>query len=888
MPKIQSFSAPWLQEPNPGHKLFEQSEENSRLPASIAFSRNASQGPKRTIAQRGNEVFVARGREIRWGDIAYLKDAWEAHQSRTGPASHLNGDSSDSSFEVYDEETSRLPQGPGYRIIKTPVASEIRQLVISPNKDQLAVLTSHTVHVCMLPDTSHLTSGETAPFKPKFWTLGPTTHVTSKSAVVSALWHPLGVNGSCLVTVTEDAVVREWELSTIDRWSFDTPTLEVDLKRLADGTSVDQDFSASTSTNKAFSPDDFDMKVASASFASRNSNGWAPMTLWVAMAEGDVYALCPLLPRRWSPPPTLIPSLSVSVAQKIETLEADPEATREEKLLAKQQLEWMADLDNQEPKLLDGPYGEVTEVYSRPSRPGSIPRLQGPFELAVAPEDEQDDEVELKDIFVIGAKRNTADLMMGEDFELYADDDDKDSLSMSVICLLSTSGQVKICLDIDGVEAQWLPPRNASTRGFPDHEIPSLLVFHTFDTLKPAEITSDSWPVFSEDVTTRYAFYVTHAAGITYVSLAPWISLLESELQSDSEAGVDFRFDLMVKGQRAEVDRIYTPQHAQNALAAATAFKSSDLSHFVLSATHNDPVIIFFDTPESELMSDRQETPVPTEHGDTPEPLTVWEPRPLFHPSEVLSRPSTLPSWVDALRTSRKRPLMQQEVRLSVATLEIFTEGHRLVSSEVFELNNAVAELFRKCEALTFELKEQINKVYEVNQRIETISGEGESRSTKEQNISEEMLVRNRIDVMKVRQENLARRVDNLRKRLGQVSTRELSDKEKAWAEEVRTLASSILGDEEEEEDTTTASISTAGQSLKRFEEVQTLRDALFEQAQQLQSTDSVDGTSSPMPVMKIPSEIRKQKAVQVMSLLDRETALVEAVKSRLEKLSID
>ena len=742
----------------------------------------------------------------------------------------------------------------------------------------------------MLPDTTHLTSGETAPFKPKFWTLGPATHVPSKSAVVSAVWHPLGVNGNCLVTVTEDAVVREWELSPIDRWSFDTPTLEVDLKRLADGTSLDQDFGASTSTNKAFSPDDFDMKVASACFASRNSNGWAPMTLWVAMAEGDVYALCPLLPRRWSPPPTLIPSLSVSVAQKLETLEADTDATKEELLLAKQQLEWMADLDNQEPKLSVGPYEEVTEVYPRPSLPGAIPRLQGPFEFVAGPKDEQDDEVELKDIFVIGAKRNYADLMMGEDFDLYADDDDNDSLSLSVICLLSASGQVKICLDIDGVEAQWLPPRNASTRGFglSDHEPPSLVVFHTFDTLKPAEITPDNWPVFSEDVTTRHAFYVTHAAGITYVSLSPWFSSLESELRSSLEAGAGFRFETMVKGTRAEVDRIYMPQHGQNVLAAATAFKTADLGHFVLSATHNDPVIMFFETPESELMSDRPEACVPTEHGDTPEPLSVWEPRPLFHPSEVLSRPSTLPPWLDALRTSRKRPLMQQELRLSVATLEILTEGHRLVSSEVSDLNIAVAELFRKCEALRFELKEQITKVSEVNQRIEDISGERESRSDKEKNISEEMMVRNKIDVMKVRQENLFRRVDNLRKRLGQVSTRELSDKEKAWAEEVRTLARSLLGDEEEEEDTTTASINTAGQSLTRFEEVQALKDALFEQAQQLQGTDSVDGTSSTMPVMKIPSDIRKQKVAQVMNLLDRETALVEAVKSRLEKLSVN
>ena len=78
MPKIQSYSAPWLQEPNPGHKLFEQSEESIRRAAYTTSS-----GPKRTIARRGNEVFVASGREIRWGDITYLKDAYEAHQSDT-------------------------------------------------------------------------------------------------------------------------------------------------------------------------------------------------------------------------------------------------------------------------------------------------------------------------------------------------------------------------------------------------------------------------------------------------------------------------------------------------------------------------------------------------------------------------------------------------------------------------------------------------------------------------------------------------------------------------------------------------------------------------------------------------------------------------------------
>lgn len=178
------------------------------------------------------------------------------------------------------------------QVLKIPVADDIRQLIISPNTNLLAVLTTHTVHICVLPDSSHLTSDDASPLKPKTYTLGPTTHVTSRAPIASALWHPLGVNGSCVVTVTVDAIVRVWELSTQDRWSFDSPTTSIDLKKLADGTNVDQDFSASVSaTSKAFSPDSFEMEVAAASFATKGSGGWNPMTLWVAMREGDVYAL---------------------------------------------------------------------------------------------------------------------------------------------------------------------------------------------------------------------------------------------------------------------------------------------------------------------------------------------------------------------------------------------------------------------------------------------------------------------------------------------------------------------------------------------------------------------------------------------------------------------
>ncbi|KAL2156532.1 hypothetical protein VTH82DRAFT_1277 [Thermothelomyces myriococcoides] len=888
MPKIKSFAPGWLNEPSsPGHKLFEQCADDAKASAIIPYGKRAKSGPRRTIARRGTEVFVAVGKTLRWGDLAYLKESWETKHARSTPGTRIKKEGSEDSPE-YD---GTIPghATDGYRTIKTPVADDIRQLVMSPNQDLLAVLTSHTVHICILPDSSHLYARDATPFKPKFWTLGPTTHVTSRSAVVSALWHPLGVNGTALVTVTEDAVVRVWELSTADRWTFDSATLAIDLKKLADGTSLDQDFSASVSaTNKGFSPDAFDMEVAAACFPARNSGGWSPMTLWIAMTGGDVYALCPLLPQRWAPPPTLIPSLSVSIVAKVAATEDDPEASPEARLLAQQQLDWMSDLDNQEPKIVEGARGEgEIEVYARPARPGVVPRLQGPFEFDLNPEDEQDDEVELKDIYVIGEKARLTDLMRGEEEELDLDDEET-GLSLTVVCLLSTSGQVKICLDVEGIEAQWLPPKSKQRpRPFSAFtDTPALLTFQTFDTLKPVEVTPDGWPMFSEDVTSRYGFYITHPAGITYVSLAPWVFRLENELEGDSEAGAEFRIDLLVKGQGSERERIYTQARGQTPLAAVTSIRDPDLGHFILSATHNDPVALFFDTPEQDIVP--RESPVAVfDNVDLPQPEVAWEPRPLFRTPEALERKSAMPAWIDHLKTGRRRPLMHQELRLSMATLEVFTEGHKVLASEVDSINDAVAQLFRKCQTLQEELRKQIAKANEAKHKVDVITGE-DSADDESSAVSQDQLMQDRLRQVRERQEELASRMDRLKRQLGRLASRELSDKEKAWGEEVRALESSVFGSEADQ--TSRANTPKGKQPWKRFEEVKSLRDTLFAQAEELQRSregSGNDAPASPAPGLRIPAEVRRQKMAQVMGLLDRESALVEAVKARIERLSV-
>ncbi|KAI5459943.1 nuclear pore complex protein An-Nup82 [Mariannaea sp. PMI_226] len=879
MPKVKSYAAPFLVGDAPGHRLFEPSSEVLRsrsFDGAHGSKKKYTPGPRRTIACRGTEVFVAVGREIRWGDLAYLKDGWANRHARAKNGGRVKREDS---FQSADEE-SILEYAAGLRVIKTPVADDIRQLIISPNSNFLAILTTHTVHICVLPDPSHLTSDDAGPLKPKIFTLGPTTHVTSRSPIMSALWHPLGVNGSCVVTVTAEATVRVWELSTNDRWSFDTPTTSIDLKKLADGTTLDQDFSASTSaTNTGFSPDSFEMEVAAASFSTKGAGGWNPMTLWVAMREGDVYALCPLLPHKWAPPPTLIPSLSVSIVTNVASIEDDPEVSEKEKLLAQQQLEWMGELDSQEPHIIDGPISEpITEVYIRPNRPGVIPRLQGPFELKSDPDTGDELDTSITDIMVVGKKTETEELMFGEEEDLDMDDGDQEGLSLAVICLLSTSGQVRVYLDLEGVQAQWLPPRNKSkiSHLLSESEPASLQAFQAIDTMSSVEVNEESWPVFSADVMSRYNFFVTHHAGITFISLASWVFRLEGELSGESEAGTDFRIGLLVNSQSSR-DRIYSQQTPDVALplAAANVIRDPDVGYFLLSATPHDPIALTFETPDDDLAPIRQESPT-HERETSMAPLDFYEPRPVFNPSHAFDEGSALPALLERLRTSRHKTIVNQEVRLSPLTLQIFTDAHKVLADETHRLGIAAAELFRRCELLRSELKQQVIKANEVKGKIDTING-----AHREEEEEDNVMYGRRIVSARDRQEDLARRLDNLRKIVGKATSRDLSARERAFFKEVHTVEANVC----ESESGDSALDGTQSKPLwRRMEDVKQLQEDLAAEADALKKTGDGD-SPAPSAELRVPQEIRRAKMGQVQHLISRETALVEAVTARLERL---
>ncbi|KAL8726290.1 MAG: hypothetical protein Q9181_006114 [Wetmoreana brouardii] len=897
MPKILGYTPSWLSRPSPGFDIFASTNERTPLTTSNGTRSQANGsskaqeylGPRRTIAHRGTEVFVVVDNQVRWSDLSVLKDEWEP--SRKQDVKQTGADAEG---------------GQSYRVLRAPISEQIRQLSVSANGQFLAIATSHTVHVAILPASSAFEENTASPIKLKAHTLGPTTHVLSQSPVVSILWHPCGVNGTCLVTVTAEAVVRLWELDRSNRWSFDSPSLAIDLQKLDAATSQTDDVAPRRMDDtREFSADIGDIEVASACFGGSGSpdeSAWSAMTLWVATNDGDVYALCPLLPSKWQPTATQLPSLSAAAMTWTAAQPPAESVADDEKHTQNCQYEWISDIDAQVPLLVarEDDISVNDTIYNRPRRPGSIPRLQGPFQLSSG---SLTDFLDVSDIRVIPPKMDTEELMLGEDDDSEQDlQEENGGLSAAVACLLTTDGRVHLFLDLDGVEAQWLPAK-APKNPAPSPEPSELVLLEALDTLAPENVSENEWPTFSPDPFSRYSFFTTHSQGVYFFSLDPWINRLEEELQNTTTAGTDFRFKVLRETAMTLRERIlgfdqdrFSSDYARSShfATACVVFHDSDLGYFLLTSTdcNAQPHAATLDLPKSAII--KAETPFddyysnPYAYPEDDALLTSHIARSAYEPPSTFWNTSSLLSLTVKTVPAHRRRTLTEEIRLSAATLDLMTNAHRLVSRETHVVQTAAADLFNRCERMVRELEEQIRKVREITflaDELENGGGDDDAGDVEGSGIARQRL-EGRVQKARDRQKGLEERTKGLKRKISKLGGRELSEREKEYLRELEGLERAVQQPEGEQDDWKVQKGRSIEPWWRRFEEVKGLSKDLVERANEVgqkgdeQKRSEQDGWA-------IPNEVRKRKVEQVQWMLERESALVDAVQMRFERLAV-
>lgn len=107
--------------------------------------------------------------------------------------------------------------------------------------------------------------------------------------MAQVLWHPLGANSSSLLVLTNDSILREYSIN--EDVEEPAQTLSFSNKSLAER-------SAAGGRRGGFSSDDLDEETAVGLCTGAGEADWGPLTLFGLMANGDIKALCPFLPKK--------------------------------------------------------------------------------------------------------------------------------------------------------------------------------------------------------------------------------------------------------------------------------------------------------------------------------------------------------------------------------------------------------------------------------------------------------------------------------------------------------------------------------------------------------------------------------------------------------------
>ena len=276
---------------------------------------------------------------------------------------------------------------------------------------------------------------------------------------------------------------------------------------------------------------------------------------------------------------------------------------------------------------------------------------------------------------------------------------------------------------------------------------------------------------------------------------------LENELRSIASVGTAFRIDVLANSSGTLRERIIDFRHDQDRYdgepTAAIVLQDSDLEYFLLTAVNNVPFAAVLDKPDSTPTDDIDHV-TSEDLAQSMEMLALRPTRSPYVAPDSLQKKSALPRFLpDHAKNWHKRSLTG-EIRLSSATLDLMTDAHRVLSQETHILGAAAADLFRRCERLQEELRDQIGRVKDIVNRvdqaiIEQTVPEGEFDEPKP-------VVDARLAQVLTRQDELQARFSQMKARFAEGRGQELSDKECNWVADTQRLRRMLIPPDDEED----------------------------------------------------------------------------------------
>ncbi|KAI0321851.1 hypothetical protein OF83DRAFT_162519 [Amylostereum chailletii] len=697
-------------------------------------------GRRQTMVIKDTELIVAVGKEIR---VTALKDTKLSSSTRKA-----------------------------YKVLHTPnIQFEIRQLALNPSGKLLVAAGAFQVAVVVLPRPGYMRLVPPT-IDCKSIQVGQFYHGSPVAPPVAKVqWHPWGEAGSTLMVMTVDGKLREYDISV----DTEEPTQIIS-------------FTSERRTSKTFNAfDAAEQEVASFTLGKGRAD-WGPLTIYAVMKSGDVYSVCPYMPKNASIPSSHIHALECFVAAKQEYLANDPSVVA--KALSTTydyQRKYINALLKQ---LLPGtvfPASSRSVLVHPPNTLKGRPMRQGPFLLQPSPRS------------LVGSEGGDATdivyLAFGNDVDR-DEDGDGETERLGIVLIATQDGRVDVCLDVEKVEARWETRQGAD-------DLPMLAVYETVDlglisTLSTTEppildLLQGNHPVFHPDPIHDDTVYVYHAFGVHVIHLERILSSLSHALRVDDGSGEALLENLVQPGP-ADVRPIVTTfsieRRASNPVISVAIPNDVYLSYSIFILTSAMRVVSF-------TLNMRLDEPEPTSTGCVsaseektgPEQYLVPIPGPSAYTSLLSSKPFEVPaalSRTDGLPASLHLALPDsqrtRELRVTPDTLRYLGKTVDRFTMQIRDVLFAYKDVHSRVDLQRREYVRQQSKLQEMRAAIEGLKGPRQ-KATEE-----------RMRTLRSSQDALLGRFDRVLQAFMKRANPELSDHEKKWFEELKRMENEVLG----------------------------------------------------------------------------------------------
>jgi nucleoporin NUP82 len=405
----------------------------------------------------------------------------------------------------------------------------------------------------------------------------------------------------------------------------------------------------------------------------------------------------------------------------------------------------------------------------------------------------------------------------------------------------------------------------------PDTSEHDLIVAETVILVEGAQSSYNQ--SITTDVHTDFSFFVSHATGVFYVSLEPWIRQLENELSQPQIEGADFRIQRLLESANSSVDRYLERNSlgnpAEQEVTSSVVIEDGNIGYLLLTSVDNQPQAAFLDAPEYGVPTEEDIAEYMNVTGPQKEVREAWQP-----PRELYERIDLLDSITIP---SRHRVTMKEEVKLSPANLELLMDVHRVLSVKTSRLQHAVADLFNRATRLQEEFRDQVWRSAQITSKIDAVTGNDES-SSEHGSLYGSAKIDERLEKVRARQDKINARYEALRSKMNKVSSSELSEKEQNFVAELSAMDSAV------DSSNTTLSSDVEGTqdpAWQRIDKVKELQKKMVKEVERATKDASKEAQGRNEGV-KVPSQSRKLENEQISEYMSRLTVLVEAAAQRL------